>query len=313
MSSDKPINAMYGGKVKLDLDKLKNNRKSDEEKSKPVVEVEETITKEPVQEVPNEEVVIESAKEDVIENEVVEEPTDDVKEESSNDECDISDDLKSQLEEKDYLTNNIIPNLKKENSKLKSLKLELTDALEKSTRNYYDQLDINADLSDKIGKLGAEGAVNKVRADKLESELKTIKDDLQAKIDQYKEKLDSIDVEGLKKENSDLFDELSDVKSKLEAAKKENTSLSDEVKTLRNELIEIGNYKDEVDSQNKKEIDGYKEEISSLKNQLRLKESSFDKLSNESNKAIADLKNQVAELEEALEKESNKGLLSRFK
>ena len=101
MSSDKPINAMYGGKVKLDLDKLKNNRKSDEEKSKPVVEVEETITKEPVQEVPNEEVVIESAKEDVIENEVVEEPTDDVKEESSNDECDISDDLKSQLEEKD--------------------------------------------------------------------------------------------------------------------------------------------------------------------------------------------------------------------
>ena len=74
MSSDKPINAMYGGKVKLDLDKLKNNRKSDEEKSKPVVEVEETITKEPVQEVPNEEVVIESAKEDVIENEVVEEP-----------------------------------------------------------------------------------------------------------------------------------------------------------------------------------------------------------------------------------------------
>ena len=30
-------------------------------------------------------------------------------------------------------------------------------------------------------------------------------------------------------------------------------------------------------------------------------------------KAIADLKNQVAELEEALEKESNKGLLSRFK
>lgn len=324
MSSDKPINAMYGGKVKLDLDKLKNNRKSDEEKSKPVVEVEETITKEPVQEVPNEEVVIESAKEDVIENEVVEEPTDDVKEESSNDECDISDDLKSQLEEKDeklanqsnelhYLTNNIIPNLKKENSKLKSLKLELTDALEKSTRNYYDQLDINADLSDKIGKLGAEGAVNKVRADKLESELKTIKDDLQAKIDQYKEKLDSIDVEGLKKENSDLFDELSDIKSKLEAAKKENTSLSDEVKTLRNELIEIGNYKDEVDSQNKKEIDGYKEEISSLKNQLRLKESSFDKLSNESNKAIADLKNQVAELEEALEKESNKGLLSRFK
>ena len=55
----------------------------------------------------------------------------------------------------------------------------LTDALEKTTRKYFDQLDINADLSNKIGKLGAESAVNKVRADKLEAELDDIKEDLQ--------------------------------------------------------------------------------------------------------------------------------------
>ena len=50
--------------------------------------------------------------------------------------------------------------------------------LEKTTRKYFDQLDINADLSNKIGKIGAEGAVNKVRADKLESEIDTIKVEL---------------------------------------------------------------------------------------------------------------------------------------
>ena len=31
MSDDKPINAMYGTKMKLDLDKLKNNSKSETE------------------------------------------------------------------------------------------------------------------------------------------------------------------------------------------------------------------------------------------------------------------------------------------
>ena len=189
----------------------------------------------------------------------------------------------------------------------------MTDALEKSTRKYFDQLDINADLSNQIGKLGAEGAVNKVRADKLENELNSIKEELQAKIDQYKEKLDSINIDELKKENNDLSVELNEVKTELDKAKKENVELSSEVKTLRDEIIEIGNYKDEVDSQNKKEIEGLKEEISSLTAKLKVKESSYDKLSNESGKTIADLKKQVAKLEEDLEKESNKGLFKRFK
>ena len=57
----------------------------------------------------------------------------------------------------------------------------------------------------------------------------------------------------------------------------------------------------------------FEEEVSSLKTQLKVKESSYDKLSNESNKAISDLRKQVAKLEEALEEKSNKGLFKRFK
>ena len=100
----------------------------------------------------------------------------------------------------------------------------MTDALEKSTRKYFDQLDINADLSNKIGKLGAEGAVNKVRADKLESEIDTIKEELQSQIDEYKEKLANINVDDIKNENKQLSDELKEVKDKLADSRKEKQS-----------------------------------------------------------------------------------------
>ena len=189
----------------------------------------------------------------------------------------------------------------------------MTDALEKSTRKYFDQLDINADLSNQIGKLGAEGAVNKVRADKLENEIKSVKEELESKIDHYKEKLASINVDELKNENSNLSTEIADLKEKLASTRKENIDLSEEVDKLRSELIELGNYKDEVDTQNKEEIQGYKSEISSLTTQLKLKESSYDKLSNESKSTIADLNKQIVKLEDELEKQSNKGLFNRFK
>ena len=83
--------------------------------------------------------------------------------------------LDNQSSELNYLTNEIIPNLKKENAELKKIKNELTEALENTTRKYYDQLDINADLSEKLTKIGAEDAINKVRAEKLESEIEDIK------------------------------------------------------------------------------------------------------------------------------------------
>ncbi|MBR3112897.1 MAG: acyltransferase [Methanobrevibacter sp.] len=221
--------------------------------------------------------------------------------------------LSNQSSELNYLTNKVIPKLKKENAELKGLKKELTDALEKSTRKYFDQLDINADLSNQIGKLGAEGAVNKVRADKLENEIKSVKEELESKIDHYKEKLASINVDELKNENSNLSTEIADLKEKLASTRKENIDLSEEVDKLRSELIELGNYKDEVDTQNKEEIQGYKSEISSLTTQLKLKESSYDKLSNESKSTIADLNKQIVKLEDELEKQSNKGLFNRFK
>ena len=221
--------------------------------------------------------------------------------------------LSNQSNELNYLTNKVIPKLKKENAELKGIKNELTSALEKTSRKYFDQLDINADLSNTIGKIGAESAVHKVKADKLESQLDSIKQDLESQISDLKDKLKSTDVDTLKKENGKLTSEINDLKDKLSDARKENISLSDEVDKLRAEIIDLGNYKEEVDAQNKKEIDGYKEEISSLKTQLKVKESSYDKLSNESGKTIADLRKQVAKLEQSLEKESSKGLFNRFK
>ena len=221
--------------------------------------------------------------------------------------------LSNQSSELNYLTNKVIPKLKKENAELKGLKKELTDALEKTTRKYFDQLDINADLSNKIGKLGAEGAVNKVRADKLENEINSIKEELESKIKEYNKKLASINVDEVKAENKQLHIEVTELKSKLSSARKENIEFSEEVDKLRSELIELGNYKDEVDSKNKEEISEYKSEISSLTTQLKLKESSYDKLSNESKSTISDLNRQIRKLEDELEKQSNKGLFNRFK
>ena len=253
------------------------------------------------------------------EEEVADEPAEEVKQKPSKEDklskklAEKDKKLSNQSSELNYLTNKVIPKLKKENAELKGLKKELTNALEKSTRKYYNQLDINADLSDQIAKIGADGAVNKVRADKLESEINTIKDDYEAKIAQYKEKLDSANNVDLENENKKLADEVKDLKDKLSESRKENIALSEDVDKLRAEIIEIGNYKEEVDTKFKKEISGYKEEISTLKTQLKVKESSYDKLSNESNKTISDLRKQVSKLEEQAEKSSKGGLFNRFK
>ncbi|MDO5859315.1 hypothetical protein [Methanobrevibacter sp.] len=339
MSDKKPINAMYGTKMSLNLDKIKNKSKKEETEEVPVVEkVDEPVVEAPIEETTSEEVVeevvepaVEEAEEDVSEEVVEEVPKTIEKSVEENVEAstdyNIVDNLKKELSEKseklsnqsselNYLTNKVIPRLKKENSELKSIKMELTDALEKSTRKYFDQLDISADLSNKIGKIGAESAVNKVRADKLESELDTIKEDYEAKIDDLKKEIDSIDLSELnhlKEMNQKLRNELKEVNDKLNKSKDENNKLSDEIIDLRNDLIEIGDYKEEVDRKNKHTIAKLKEENSLISAQLKAKESSYDKLANESNKTISDLRKQIAKLEEALEKESNKGLFNRFK
>lgn len=337
MSDEKPINAMYGSKMKLDLDKLKNRNKDKEPvEEEPVEEVQQTVDvkEEVIEEVvdePAEDAVEEEVSEEVVDDpaeeaeveevveEVADEPAEEVKQKPSKEDklskklAEKDKKLSNQSSELNYLTNKVIPKLKKENAELKGLKKELTNALEKSTRKYYNQLDINADLSDQIAKIGADGAVNKVRADKLESEINTIKDDYEAKIAQYKEKLDSVNTVDLENENKKLADEVKDLKDKLSESRKENIALSEDVDKLRAEIIEIGNYKEEVDTKFKKEISGYKEEISTLRTQLKVKESSYDKLSNESNKTISDLRKQVSKLEEQAEKSSKGGLFNRFK
>lgn len=76
--------------------------------------------------------------------------------------------LKNQANELNHLTNTVVPNLKKENKKLKALKAELTDALEQSTKKYFDQLDINADLSESVAKKGAGLQLAQVRLEEIE-------------------------------------------------------------------------------------------------------------------------------------------------
>ena len=78
------------------------------------------------------------------------------------------DKLKNQASELNHLTNEVIPELKKQNKELKKVKKELTEALETSTKKYFDQLEINADLSESVAKKGAGLQLAKVRLEEIE-------------------------------------------------------------------------------------------------------------------------------------------------
>ena len=343
--ADEPVNKLYGNKMKLDFTKLGNNSKKEpsttveikKENKKPVPEAmppeEETVEEpvEAVEEVVVEETVEEPAEEEAAEKEVVEEPVveavEEVVEEPKEDDSELvqlkdelkekESKLKNQSNELNYLTNTIIPDLKKENSSLKSLKVELTNALDKTSRKYYDQLDINEDLSNRIGELGADNAVSKARSDRLESELQSIRDDYEEKIKSLEveiSNLEASDVDELEKINQNLRDDLKTSNDELDDTKKQNEELRAEVDDLRKKLIEMGDYKEEVDENAKKSIDKLKDEIVSLKSELKIKQSNYDKLSNESQKTIADLRNQIERLKNDSEKKSDKGgFFDRFK
>lgn len=223
--------------------------------------------------------------------------------------------LSNQSQELNYLTNEIIPNLKKENSELKSLKKELSDALKSSTKKYYDQLDISADLSDKLTKIGAEHAVNKVRLEKLEEEIDNIKANANSEIEEYKSKLENTNPElldKLKQENESVKNQLNEKIEDLDKVQSTLTKLQSENDGLRKDLIEIGDYKEKINSENKSEINKYKDEISSLKKELKSRQSSYDKLQNESQKTIGDLKSQVSKLKKAIDEHSKRGFLDRL-
>ena len=340
-----PVNKMYGNKVKLDLSKLGNKSDEDstakvEEKTETVNDVEtkvENVVEDKPQEVKAEgepqEVVSEEIKaEDKPQEEVSEKTTEEKKEKPKKEPKPKNNDskvaqlrkelkdkeskLKNQSNELNYLTNKVIPNLKKENSELKSVKRELTDALDKTSRKYYDQLDISAELSNRIGELGADSAVNKARTDRIESELDSIKENYEEKIKSLKDQIATLkatNVEELEETNQNLRAKLKTANDELEEAKNDNASLQSEVDDLRRKLIEMGDYKDEVDEKAKKDIGKLKDEIVSLRADLKIKQSNYDKLSNDSQRTISDLKTQVNKLKEDNEKQASKGLFDRFK
>ena len=72
MSNDKPLNAMYGQKVKLDLDKIRNRNKEEVVEAEPVEEPVVEAVEEPVVDKPVEEVVEDEP------DEVVDEPVEEV-------------------------------------------------------------------------------------------------------------------------------------------------------------------------------------------------------------------------------------------
>lgn len=223
--------------------------------------------------------------------------------------------LSNQSQELNYLTNEIIPKLKKENSELKSVKKELSEALKNSTQKYYDQLDINADLSDKLTKVGAEHAVNKVRIEKFEDEIAEVKKNANSKVEEYKIKLENSNPESidqLRQENNNLKVQLDEKLAEITDMEETLPKLQAEIDGLRKNLIEIGNYKEKVNSETKAEINNYKQEIARLNSDLKSKQSNYDKLYNESQRTIGDLKNQVNKLKKAIDDHSNRGILDRL-
>ena len=224
--------------------------------------------------------------------------------------------LKNQSSELDYLTNTIIPKLKEENSKLKSLKGELSDALENCTEKYFVQLDINADLSEKLTKTGAENALNKVKLDKVQNEIKTIKDDAEAKVKEMEKKLGDYNpatIDKLKDEKNSLEKSLKEATQKVTEMEEVVPKLKGEIDDYRRKIIEIGDYKEEVEAETKGTINKLQNEISKLNTDLKIRQSSYDKLKAETDKTIKNLEKEIKELKESAAKEESKGFFGRLK
>lgn len=235
------------------------------------------------------------------------------KSEKSNDNKDER--IAKQSNELTYLTNNIIPNLKKEIKELRAVKVDLTDALEKSTKKYYEQLDINVDLSDSLTKISAEHAVNKVRVEKLDSTIATVKKEANNKVEEYKSKLakfDTNELNQLMESNEKLNNDLKNKDNLIKELEDKAAKLQGEVLELRNKLIELGSYKDEVDAQTEDSIKEYKNTISQLNKELSSKQHSYDQLARESQRTIGELEAEITKYKEAIEKHANRGLFDRL-
>ena len=112
------------------------------------------------------------------------------------------DKLKNQASELNHLTNEVIPELKKQNKELKIVKKELSEALETSTKKYFDQLEINADLSESVAKKGAGLQLAKVRLEEIEK----LVVELEAKANEKEAEIAS--TEDLSEEEKSIVDKL---------------------------------------------------------------------------------------------------------
>ena len=243
--------------------------------------------------------------------------------------------LKNQANELNHLTNTVVPNLKKENKKLKALKAELTDALEQSTKKYFDQLDINADLSESVAKKGAGLQLAQVRLEEIEKlvaqleaagidkedeapsiaevpeEDKAIVKELEAKVKDLEKELANKDKE-ISKKSSQIKDkdaEISDLNENLiPKLKAESANLKKELKEVKAEF-------DESESNVRGRIVKLEANIKDLEGKLDNKTRDYNKLSttiNNKDKEIKSLKNRNKELSESLDAESSKGFFAKL-
>lgn len=251
--------------------------------------------------------------------------------------------LKNQASELNHLTNEIIPELKKENKQLKALKVELTDALETSTKKYFNQLEINADLSESVAKKGAGLQLAKVRLEEIEK----LVVELEAKANEKEVDLEAIDELSDEEKSiiNDLNNEIDKLNKELDAKDRVIDNKEKEIKKKQNQLkdknSEIADLKDnlipklkaesaELNAKIKANQAEYEEEkagvggriakleaeIKDLNTKLDNKKRDYDKLSttlNGKDKTINSLKNKNQQLTEQLKEEANKGFFSKIR
>lgn len=256
--------------------------------------------------------------------------------------------LKNQASELNHLTNEVIPELKKENKQLKALKVELTDALETSTKKYFDQLEINADLSESVAKKGAGLQLAKVRLEEIEK----LVGELEGQRLEEQEKREAAELEaennlsdGEKAKIKELSDKITQLEKELsdsektisnkdkEIAKK-NGQLKDKdaelndlkdnlIPKLKSESADLNKQLKDTKAQAEEEMAGVGGRIAKLEAQIKdlngkldNKKRDYDKLStamNAKDKTINSLKNKNKQLSEELKSESGKGFFSKLR
>lgn len=204
--------------------------------------------------------------------------------------------LKNQAAELNHLTNEIIPELKKQNKKLKALKVELTDALETSTKKYFDQLEINADLSDSVAKKGAALQLSKVRIEEIEKLVAQIEKESMAEVEAAEAKVKKLennikDAKGVSpdvlKEVDSLKNKVADLEAKLKSKDKDLKVSSKNLNNLRN----VHEKSDDIIKRLQSDVD---------------KLNALIKEKDESLKASEGLRGQIAKLEAELKDSADK-------